>query len=165
MMTPSSRARVVITPTRIDKRDIDALRDGGSGSDDNDKPNKRCKINNNKKQTSLINELDQEFRDVQSLFLSSDQAPRCQHHHQHQHEHVPTSEEVRVRPGLDSLFLPFQEARRLRVPEIIWIYSYPGFKDCPLDIPDHKDDEKEPLPKATRRNVPHEVAERMRKEM
>lgn len=142
MMTPSSRARAVITPIRIDKRDNVNHRDGGgsSGSDDG-KPKKRRKINSNKKQAALLNEFDQEFRDVQSLFLSSDLARRSQH----QHERVRTSE---VRPGLDSLFLPFQEARRLRIPEVIWIYSNPGVQECPLDIPDHEDNEKEPLPKA-----------------
>ncbi len=161
MMAPSFRTRAVITPIKIDKQNANedkgkgALRDGGGGSSSDDKPTKRRKINKNK-EVALSNEFDQEFRDVESLFLSSDLA------HRRQHEHEPTSE---VSPGLDSLFLPFQEARRLRIPEILWIYSNPGFQDCPLDIPDHKDEEKEPLPKAIWRNVPHEVAERMRQEM
>ena len=164
MMAQSSRTRAVITPIKIkiDKQNAnkDTLRDGGGGSGSDDKPTKRRKINednkNNNKKVALSNEFDQEFGDVQSLFLSSDLAPR------RQNEHERTSE---VSPGLDSLFLPFQEARRLRIPEVLWIYSNPGFQDCPLDIPDHKDEEKEPLPKAIWRNVPHEVAERMRQEM
>ncbi len=154
MMTPSSRARAVITPILIEKQDEDALRYGGSGSDSNDRPNKRRKINDNKKQAASINEFNLEFRDVQSLFLpsASDLSPR----EQRQHEHVLTSE-VRVRPGLDSLFLPFQEARRLRIPEVIWIYSNPGFGECPLDIPDHEDDQEEPLPRRKERALPKAI--------
>ncbi|KAK1739740.1 hypothetical protein QTG54_009499 [Skeletonema marinoi] len=140
MMTSHARA---VTPLIEDKQGQGALRAqnqnsrknvNNDSSDSDDKPNKRRKTNN--KQAVLLNEFNQEFGDVESFFRSGGaQATRGQQE--------PIS---KVRSGLDSLFLPYHEARRLRIPEVLWIYSNPGFNDCPLDIPDHEDDEIELLP-------------------
>mmetsp|Transcript_32265 Transcript_32265/g.48731 ORF Transcript_32265/g.48731 Transcript_32265/m.48731 type:complete len:150 (-) Transcript_32265:1215-1664(-) len=138
MMASCARA---VTPLIEDKQG--ALRAQNQNSRKNvnndssdDKPNKRRKTNN--KQAVLLNEFNQEFGDVESFFRSGGAQATSG-----QQEQEPIS---KVRPGLDSLFLPYHEARRLRIPEVLWIYSNPGFNDCPLDIPDHVDDEIELLP-------------------
>ena len=154
-MIPRARA---VTPIKIEevvkpqaqgalrRHDFDQTVNNGSGSDD--QPNKRHKTNG--MQATLLNEFDQEFGDVESLFLPS----RSRSHQERISE---------VRPGIDRLFLPFEEARRLRIPEVIWIHSnFPGFQKCPLNIPDHQDEEEELLPKAN--NAPYDVTERMRQE-
>eukprot|EP00986_Skeletonema_menzelii_P006558 scaffold2491_cov145-Skeletonema_menzelii.AAC.1 len=130
------------------RHDFGQTVNNGSGSDD--QPNKRHKTNG--MQATLLNEFDQEFGDVESLFLPS----RSRSHQERISE---------VRPGIDRLFLPFEEARRLRIPEVIWIHSnFPGFQKCPLNIPHHQDKEEELLPKANNNNAPYDVTERMRQE-
>ena len=130
MMIPRARA---VTPTIIEEEDVKPQRAFRRRNFDQT-ANKRRKTNG--MQATLLNEFDQEFGDVESLFLP----PRSQHQ-----ERILAED---VRPGIDRLFLPYEEARRLRIPEVIWIYSFPGFQKCPLNIPDHQDEEEELLPKA-----------------
>ncbi len=127
-------------------------KDGNNDSSSGGKPSKRRKTNN---QQGMIDEFDQEFGDVESLFLSGNSTRRRQQE--------PSIDISKVRRGIDSLFLPYHAARRLRIPEVLWIYHNPEFDDCPFNIPDHEEEEeKEYLPKAIWRDVPYEVTERVR---